>query len=398
MIKRHFLESKDHLIDKLYNLDKRQKEEIKAFFKKHPNYENKIDWNNRDLKYRDFRPVLDLANKSKSAAKKTGLAGLVEGTDYKFFKSYDYYNVYQPLTHWGSKVLASNKVGVGNVTGQWCISMNTDRWWSQYIRQGRVFFFMIGTEEKLPDQYKKIAICYDTKGYNSPSCFDATDRKFSFYDFYAEPEMSKVELNRDWEALLLQIIKDIRRSNPKDMGAKLRAEMEQEAIRHRANIMADFLSSMTDGESSNFGWNYTFRNPKPENLYVKVLMLLDGNKQMRKVDILSQLYVNEDIPSQTAGVWERDENGRYHKVDHKPHTRDERAQYFHIVHHDYYGSHNNAHGYESNLFTAMRNAGLLTYNRNRTWSWGPNAEPYVQYWNLRQRFEQYKRQHPEKEY
>jgi len=398
MIKRHLLESKDHLIDKLYNLSREQKEEIKAFFKKHPNYENKIDWNNRDLKYRDFRPVLELANKSKSVAKRDGLAGLVEGTDFKFFKAYDFYNVYQPLNHWASKILASSKVGVGGITGQWCISMNTSRWWDNYTRGGKVFFFLIGTNEKLPDQYKKIAICYDTQGYSPTSYFDAEDRSFSLHSFDATPALSSVESNYDWYALLNQITKDIKASKPKDLGAKLRAELEAEQARRRANELPENLSAMTDGASRDFGWNYTFRSPKPENLYVKVLMLLDHGVQMRKVDILTQLYINEDIPSQTSGVWERDENGRYHQVSYAPHTRDERARYFHQTHDTYDGRRNNAHGYESNLFTAMRTAGLLVYNQNRTWSWGPNAEAYVNYWNLRQRFEQYKRQHPEKEY
>lgn len=398
MIKRHLLESKDHLIDRLYNLDKQQKEEIKAFFKKHPNYENKIDWNNRDLKYRDFRPIIELANKSKSVAKKGGLSGLVEGTDYKFFDSNNYWNIYQPLNHWGSKILASSKVGLGGITAKWCISMNSDQWWKNYIRQGKVFFFLIATSEDIPDKYKKIAICYDTqRGYNPILTFDAEDHQFADYEFddYLAEKVSE-EIN--WRRLLQRIFTKIKEANPKDLGSELRAESAAEEERRRANAMPDNLSAMTDGNSRDFGWNYTFRSPKPENLYVKVLMLLDGNKQLRKVDILSQLYVNEDIPSQTAGVWERDENGRYHRVDHKPHTRDERAQYFHQTHNTYDGPRNNAHGYESNLFTAMRTAGLLTYNRNRTWSWGPNAEPYVQYWHLRARFSAYRRQHPEKEY
>ena len=39
---RRFFEDKDRLIDKL-DLTDDQKSELKAFFKKHPNYENKID-------------------------------------------------------------------------------------------------------------------------------------------------------------------------------------------------------------------------------------------------------------------------------------------------------------------------------------------------------------------
>ena len=69
------LESKDHLIDKL-DLTDGQKTELKDFFKKHPNYESKIDWNNKSLQYKDFANLLDQEGKSKSQAKKKGIEGL----------------------------------------------------------------------------------------------------------------------------------------------------------------------------------------------------------------------------------------------------------------------------------------------------------------------------------
>ena len=114
LFKQSLKENKNHLIDKL-NLTPNQKEEIKAFFTKHPSYENKIDWNNKSLSYKDFESLLALDGKSKTQAKKYGLVGLMDGKDYVDFGETDIpelgsCHLYQPLTYLGSKTLASNAV------------------------------------------------------------------------------------------------------------------------------------------------------------------------------------------------------------------------------------------------------------------------------------------------
>lgn len=161
------LENKDHLIDQL-NLTPEQKEELKAFFKSHPNYENKIDWNNKALTYEDFKSVLALKGKSKNQAKKKGVSGLKEGTDYKIigqgttvsgeFGSANWeYTVYMPLTHLGSKTLASPAT-LPVITGEWCISMNDDTWWQNYTARTMDFFFILITEKGNPQNGYKFAV------------------------------------------------------------------------------------------------------------------------------------------------------------------------------------------------------------------------------------------------
>ena len=134
------LESKDHLIDKL-NLDDEKKRQLKAFFKKYPNYENKIDWNRKDLSWKDFEGLLANEGKSKSQAKKTGITGLTEGKDYEILFSNDICTIYYPLTHLGSKVLADKKTAPFT-TGKWCISMNDAYWWQDYTFRDHDFFFV----------------------------------------------------------------------------------------------------------------------------------------------------------------------------------------------------------------------------------------------------------------
>ena len=154
LFKNPFRENKNHLIDKL-NLTSEQKEEIKAFFLKHPSYESKIDWNNKSLQYKDFEPLLALDGKSKTQAKKYGLPGLIEGKDYVDFgeaalpelgKCY----FYQPLTHRGSVVLASNKIPPVKGNGaKWCISMaKTTKYWSSYTSRGIKFLFVFTKDTK----------------------------------------------------------------------------------------------------------------------------------------------------------------------------------------------------------------------------------------------------------
>ncbi len=151
---RKLFENKNHLIDRL-NLTSEQKEEIKAFFLKHPSYESKIDWNNKSLQYKDFESLLALDGKSKNQAKKYGLAGLVEGKDYVDFgevniPSLGECHLYQPLSHLGSVVLASNKVPPIKENGaKWCISMSsTNEYWEDYTLNDLKFLFLFTQNTK----------------------------------------------------------------------------------------------------------------------------------------------------------------------------------------------------------------------------------------------------------
>ena len=147
------LESKDHLIDRL-NLTDDQKEELKVFFKAHPNFENKVDWNRKDLKWEDFRKVLELEGNTKSSQKKYGLSGkaqiedLIEDKDYKVLAQTDDYIVYYPMTFKASEVLAKPTTPPEGVTGKWCISGKNyspgtqDQHWKSYTSRGFDFFFV----------------------------------------------------------------------------------------------------------------------------------------------------------------------------------------------------------------------------------------------------------------
>ena len=59
-----FLESKDRFINKLSALSPEEKSKLIKFFRDHSNYENQIDWNNKNLTFADFEPLLNKQSKA----------------------------------------------------------------------------------------------------------------------------------------------------------------------------------------------------------------------------------------------------------------------------------------------------------------------------------------------
>ena len=159
------LESKDHLIKRL-DLTDEQKTKLIDLFKRYPNLEAKIDWNNKDLQWEDFTEVLENAGKSKSQAKKNGLAGLKEGIDYEIVLKRPGLVIYHILTHLASKTIASPQVDPP-IEGKWCIAMNDPQWWNNYTQNGNEFFFICYLDDWTLDTYDedldrypdKFAVC-----------------------------------------------------------------------------------------------------------------------------------------------------------------------------------------------------------------------------------------------
>ena len=216
-------EKKDNLIRKNPNLTEEQKQEIIEVLNKYPNLENNVDWNkNKYLTYEDFKElILDKAGKSRSQAKKKGISGLTEGTDYDILYNKDGETLYAVYTHLASKVLASNRVEPqiwteskvmdwseeddysGRKTyrneedelielrpgAKWCISMNDSYHWDDYTANGLYFLFLFRNNSNLSDEEKKLAISVDEGG----EIIDITDASdISDLDYYYVRLSSKV--------------------------------------------------------------------------------------------------------------------------------------------------------------------------------------------------------------
>ena len=178
-------ESVDRFIDNNVNLTSEQKEEIKDFFRRHPDLNGKVNWQKEGalLKYEDFQKImLDYANRKQVKKKDTpsGLDTLKEGVDYKIVYNGDGITGYEVLTYKASCTLASNQVEPefwsdvdenykkapgfkDNVVkdfsqkivdgetlyggAKWCISYKSgQKHWDKYTTWGRIkFIFFIGS-------------------------------------------------------------------------------------------------------------------------------------------------------------------------------------------------------------------------------------------------------------
>ena len=197
---RKFLENKDRLIDKL-DLTDEQKGQLKTFFNSHPNFENKIDWNKKDLKWEDFQEVLKLEGNTKSSQKKYGLSGkaqiedLVEGKDYDVILEEPQFCIYYPLTFKGSETLAKPTTPPLDVTGKWCIAGKNyspgtrDQHWKRYTEERDIDFFFLFME------HRKYAIARYAD--NHIDIFDQTDNKVSDIWDYSD-RYDKMHINIKW--------------------------------------------------------------------------------------------------------------------------------------------------------------------------------------------------------
>jgi len=157
--KTYITEKKDHLIDKLAITD-HQKKELKDFFAKKPNLENKIDWQKKGLAFKDFADIMATTKTERTRmVKKQGIAGLKDGKDYVELKSpADFpFQAYIPLTWEASKLIASNKIGHG--TAKWCTAHHKlDKHWYEYAEDNKILIYLIGKDTK-------IAILLDSRNH-----------------------------------------------------------------------------------------------------------------------------------------------------------------------------------------------------------------------------------------
>ena len=138
------IEKKDHIINKIPNLSEEQKEEIIAFFNKHPNYESELGtrWNKpEELTWEDFEYIMHKERVSRNQLPKF----VKEGTHYIILAKDKNYILFQPLTWFGAQYLASKYVAPG-VEGKWCISYQKDnRYWWQYSFDKKKVFIILCT-------------------------------------------------------------------------------------------------------------------------------------------------------------------------------------------------------------------------------------------------------------
>ena len=143
-------EKKDHLVKKLKNLSSDEKGKVIDFFKKKPNLEGKINWNDKELKFSDFENVMMVTKtEKKKKVKESGLSGLKQGIDYIQLEMPETeYNPVIPLNYDASVLMASRRVG--GSAGSWCIAyQKDDSYWKSYVGKRKLTpIYFIGDGDK----------------------------------------------------------------------------------------------------------------------------------------------------------------------------------------------------------------------------------------------------------
>ena len=176
-------ESKDSIINKMSQLTDEQKAEAKAFFNKHNEYENEIDWNKwRTLSWEDLSAVIyrDRYKDTKSQVKKSiknGLEGFKEGEDYEIIDEGEFngshYVAYLPKTWEASRMIASKSVEPHDTEARWCTAYQKDRvHWDDHSKHER-FIYYCG--EGIPS--KKVAVCIEVSDYEEDA--DGVEYRFN---------------------------------------------------------------------------------------------------------------------------------------------------------------------------------------------------------------------------
>ena len=275
---KRFYEKKDHLIRRNPNLTDEQKQEIIELLRRHPSYENKIDWNkSNSLTYNDFLSVLrplyinDLDPR-----------GLIEGQDYDILYESDkdkevLYSIY---TYDASKILASNSVepkiwteipswcgeeefndeahafghfdsehGDMKPGAKWCISMQTStKYWNQYSPNFH-FLFWFRNNHRLEDN-RKIAISVSKRTWEVAELYNGADNKIPIAIL---PSYIMEIINKEKEKLKKKELEQKR----KELLSKFTLNPQTNRYDYDGNLYRDelinFVSEDKDGFTINFG-------------------------------------------------------------------------------------------------------------------------------------------------
>ena len=129
-----FLESsKDRFINKL-NITDKEKQELKDFCDKYPQYASRINWQKRDLTWEDIKPILELPSQSKSAKKrqaKNDPKALFQRGSLIIYKETEDWLYVLPQSWEDAKFIDSS--ACGGEGAKWCIGWkDSPAYWKSY--------------------------------------------------------------------------------------------------------------------------------------------------------------------------------------------------------------------------------------------------------------------------
>ena len=167
-----FLESKDRFINKLSTLSPEEKSKLIKFFRDHSNYENQIDWNNKNLTFADFEPLLNKQSKAllKKEYRSNPRLMFSDSKNFMIYKETDDFLFVLPLTWEAAKFMDSSKCG--GEGARWCIGdKSSSMAWNRY------------TNPDEDSEFNRSAFVLLFNKHYDPSIYDGIEKdKKGFYD------------------------------------------------------------------------------------------------------------------------------------------------------------------------------------------------------------------------
>ena len=204
-------EDKSRLIDKLVlpdieNEEERQKarDEMKAFFRKYSNFENKLDWNKlSSITYVDFEKIKELATQTKGAQKREILRGDIKSIfksvgnrKFEIVGENEDWLFVAPFT-WEAAVYCDSSENQG-AGAKWCIGYGkSSESWDMYYDNGSLFIMAFNKNYKLLSQDElqtKLKYMIEKDGDDNINVWNQADINHDFHN--GEFDISKSELNK----------------------------------------------------------------------------------------------------------------------------------------------------------------------------------------------------------
>ena len=192
-------------------LSQPEKDQIIAFFNKHPNYENQIDWNKKSLNFKDFLNIMKKAENSKKKCRikaKLDPKSLFSRIKCQIICETKDFLIIVPSNR--KAVIFFNSHQCGGEGARWCIGgKRSNRIWKNYLASGAQFYFVyfINRNKLLG---KKMMIEYDDiiedfKLWLQNGC----SVSFHFFGYYLMKNFCLASKDNNGKQLLLEFYDDL---------------------------------------------------------------------------------------------------------------------------------------------------------------------------------------------
>lgn len=248
-------EDKSRLIDKLVLPDiededekLRAKAEMKDFFKKYANWENKLDWNKlKTITYSDFEAIKQQASQTRGAQRKAiesdvrNIFQSIGAREFEIVGENDNWLFVAPLTYEAAVYCDSSKNQGGSA--KWCIGYEYGSgYWNQYINKGSLFIMAFNKNYKslsTNELYTELKFMIERARNGGLNVWDQSDTRHPYLRFIKKFEVSRDEMKRMF-VKVAAIFEKIKANMKKNLIVRLNKKLED--LKNMDSIEPDYFA------------------------------------------------------------------------------------------------------------------------------------------------------------